>query len=419
MKRFAIILAWYALALPCSAADLTMTVDTALAEVPVNKVPLVSDSDFKSIQGAVAWDAAGMALRWHFVTTAGAYTVTSVTPTTAGAHDWTDQGDSGVYTIEIPASAGTINNDTEGFGWFTGVATGILPWTGPTIAFVPANIANSDVNGSDLREVDVTFVAGGAATTAGTIDANVVQVGGSTTPVTNLGVVFNTDFAANYDATLDRWNADMESIDDDATAASGTVTFPNATLASTTNITGGTITTTTNLTNLPTIPTDWITANGIAADAIDNSAIATDAIANAEISASAIGDAELAVSGSEFTAIPWNAAWDAEVESEVDDSLGSGTGTALSAVPWNANWDAEVQSEVADALAAATSEVTGVPSGTASMADMVRIMYQQQIYGGTVTATKKTYFDSGGSGEYEQDLSDNGTTYTESSANAP
>lgn len=35
-------------------------------------------------------------------------------------------------------------------------------------------------------------------------------------------------------------------------SASGTVTFPNATLASTTNITGGTITTVTNLTNDPT-----------------------------------------------------------------------------------------------------------------------------------------------------------------------
>ena len=34
------------------------------------------------------------------------------------------------------------------------------------------------------------------------------------------------------------------------------------------------------------------------------------------------------------------------------DALGAGTGTALTAVPWNANWDAEVQSEVQDALVA-------------------------------------------------------------------
>jgi len=45
--------------------------------------------------------------------------------------------------------------------------------------------------------------------------------------------------------------------------------------------------------------------------------------------------------GSSFTSIPWNAAWDAEVESEVDDSIGGGTGTALTAIPWNAAWSAE------------------------------------------------------------------------------
>jgi hypothetical protein len=42
----------------------------------------------------------------------------------------------------------------------------------------------------------------------------------------------------------------------------------------------------------------------------------------------------------------------AEVESEVDDSIGGGTGTALTAIPWNASWDAEVQSEVVDGLTA-------------------------------------------------------------------
>lgn len=48
--------------------------------------------------------------------------------------------------------------------------------------------------------------------------------------------------------------------------------------------------------------------------------------------------------------VAWNSAWDAEVESEVDDALGGGTGTALTSIPWNAAWDAEVQSEATDAL---------------------------------------------------------------------
>lgn len=54
--------------------------------------------------------------------------------------------------------------------------------------------------------------------------------------------------------------------------------------------------------------------------------------------------------GAGLTGIPWNSAWDTEVESEVDDALGGGTGTALTALPWNSAWDAEVQSEAADAI---------------------------------------------------------------------
>jgi len=116
--------------------------------------------------------------------------------------------------------------------------------------------------------------------------------------------------------------------------------------------------------------------------------------------------------GSSFTAIPWNASWDTEVQSEVQDAIeannldhlcktatgsadmttevvdnsilsriiangdtsafdpstdglqplrdhigngtnlteAGGTGDHLTAIPWNASWDAEVQSECADAL---------------------------------------------------------------------
>lgn len=43
--------------------------------------------------------------------------------------------------------------------------------------------------------------------------------------------------------------------------------------------------------------------------------------------------ARLGAAGSGLSAVPWNAAWDAEVESEVDDALGGGTGTALTGIP--------------------------------------------------------------------------------------
>jgi hypothetical protein len=119
---------------------LWMDVDAALAEVPVNEFPLV-DADL-AIQASVAYNAAGMDLVWNFVTPAGAQTQTAVTPTNSGDYLWTSQG-KGLYSIQAPASAGgTINNNTEGFGWFTGVATGILPWKGPTIGFRAAGLNN-------------------------------------------------------------------------------------------------------------------------------------------------------------------------------------------------------------------------------------------------------------------------------------
>ena len=146
-----------------------MDVDTALAEVPVNLLPLLDDTDFKAIENAIAYNAAGMALFWHFVTPAGTYTVTAVTPTTGGNYDWTDQGDAGIYTIEIPASGGaSINNDTEGFGWFTGKATGVLPWRGPVIGFRRAALNDLMIEGgtasTNLEDFfDGTGYAGGTA----------------------------------------------------------------------------------------------------------------------------------------------------------------------------------------------------------------------------------------------------------------
>ena len=120
--------------------ELIASVNVALSEVPVNIFPLIDDTDFKSLETAVAYNAAGMALKWNFFTVSGAFTQTSVTPTTSGTYDWAHQGGA-VYTIEIPASAGaSINNDTEGFGWFVGVATGVCPWRGPIIKFENAQV---------------------------------------------------------------------------------------------------------------------------------------------------------------------------------------------------------------------------------------------------------------------------------------
>ena len=145
-------------------ADIYFDVDAALSEVPVNIFPLTDDTDFKTRETSVAYNATGMDLVWNFVTTGGAMSQTAVTPTTGGAYDWVHIGD-GMYTIEIPASGGaTINNDTEGFGWFTGMATGVLPWRSPVFGFRAAALNNALIDGGDLLDVNVTHIADTAQT---------------------------------------------------------------------------------------------------------------------------------------------------------------------------------------------------------------------------------------------------------------
>src|SRR3972149_376098 len=149
--------------------DLWMDVDLALSEVPVNILPLIDDTDFKTREPAVTFDQAGMDLVWNFVTTGGAMTQTAVTPTAAGNYDWVNQGD-GMYSIEIPASGGvSINNDTEGFGWFTGFATGVLPWRGPVIGFRASGLNDALIDSaySTTRGLAGTALPAAAADAAG------------------------------------------------------------------------------------------------------------------------------------------------------------------------------------------------------------------------------------------------------------
>lgn len=161
--------------------DLWMDVDTALAAVPVNVMPLLDDTDFKTRETGIVYNQAGMDLVWNFVTTGGAYTQTAVTPTDGtGNYDWTHKGD-GMYSIEIPASGGaSINNDTEGFGWFTGICTGVLAWRGPVIGFRAAAVNNSLVDGATI-DVNATALANGVITAAkfaaGAIDAAAIATG--------------------------------------------------------------------------------------------------------------------------------------------------------------------------------------------------------------------------------------------------
>lgn len=147
-----------------------MDVDAALAAVPMNVMPLIDDTDFKTIEDSLVYNQSGLALKWNFVGTDGSFTQTAVTPTTGGGdYDWINKG-GGMYSIGIPASGGaSINNDTEGFGWFTGKCTGVLAWSGPRIGFRAAGLNNLliDLAYSATRGLGGTALPDAAADAAG------------------------------------------------------------------------------------------------------------------------------------------------------------------------------------------------------------------------------------------------------------
>lgn len=232
-------------------ADIDMDVDTAVV-VPVNIAPLTDSTDFKSREQDIAYNAEGMDLTWNFVTPAGATSCTAVTPTTGGNYDWAETvANKGMYCIEIPASGGaTINNDTEGTGWFTGLCTGVLPWRGPTIRF-------------RRKALNDMFVAGGTAST-------------------NLEDFFD---GTGYAGGTVKTKVDVETIKTQTVTCGAGVTV----LASV-----GTAATSTAQTG-----DGYALLNTELADLI----------------------ADIGTNGAGLTAIPWNAAWDAEVQSECTDAL--------------------------------------------------------------------------------------------------
>lgn len=237
--------------------DIYLDVDTALSEVPVNIMPLLDDTDFKTRETAIAYNAAGMDLVWNFVTSAGAFTQTAVTPTTAGNYDWTHQGD-GMYTIEIPASGGaSINNDTEGYGWFTGFVTGVLPWRGPIIGFRASAINDSLCDAGTTGLLSPT-------TAARTLDVTATGAAGI-----DWGNIENPTTAVNLSAT----NIDVDQVVASVSGAVGSVTG---------NV-GGNVTG-----SVGSIASGGITTASFAAGAINAAAIAADAIGASELASDAI-----------------------------------------------------------------------------------------------------------------------------------
>jgi hypothetical protein len=156
---------------------------------------------------------------------------------------------SGTTTVYVTGDAGTQAAGSVGSGAATHEGNGV--WS-----YAPAQAE------TNYTQVDFVFV-----------NTNAVNAGPSIYPTAydangryDVGAVAGTaqtarDLGAQLDAAVSTRMATY-------TQPTGflAATFP-ATVASTTNITAGTITTVTNLTNLPTIPANWLTAAGMDATA--------------------------------------------------------------------------------------------------------------------------------------------------------
>jgi hypothetical protein len=209
MKKLIVFLIILIVTVKCPAPDIWMDVDTALSEVPVNKEALVDVTDGYTIEDAIAYNAAGMNLTWNFVTTGAAFSSTAVTPTTGGDYDWAEHdADDGMYTIEIPASGGaSINNDTEGFGWFTGKCDATRTWTGPVIGFRKGDKNDLEIDDGTAQTNQDNFFDG-SGYVGGTIvsQADVTKWDNSTDGIANWVIVYSTDFTTGYNTALDMWN---------------------------------------------------------------------------------------------------------------------------------------------------------------------------------------------------------------------
>jgi hypothetical protein len=131
-------------------------VDTAIVVVVG---PLIDDTDFKSQETAIAYNAAGMSLDWIQEKTDGTTVKTDLTLTTGGTQDWTHLGN-GYYSVEITAA----QNNEEGIGWVGGLCTGVLPFESPHYDILPVQVYDSLVKATDKLDVDAYQVTSGAIT---------------------------------------------------------------------------------------------------------------------------------------------------------------------------------------------------------------------------------------------------------------
>ena len=121
-------------------------VDTAIIMVVG---PCIDDTNFKTLEEAITYDAVGMDISLIVEKTDGTTAITAITLTTGGVNDWTHK-DGGYYEIEITAA----QNTEEGVAFLRGICTGVLPFESPRYDIEIANVYDSLRKGIDNLIVD-------------------------------------------------------------------------------------------------------------------------------------------------------------------------------------------------------------------------------------------------------------------------
>jgi hypothetical protein len=141
------------------------------------------------------------------------------------------------------------------------------------------------------------------------------------------------------------------------------------------------------------------------------------AMASGVLTATAIASG--AFTAAKFAAGAFDAVWSVATRlltAGTNIVLAKGTGVT----GFNDVSSAQVNAEVVDALSTdAQAEPAGVPAANVSLSAKVNYVFKWMRNQIDVTATKKTFYNDSAVADAEKDLSDDGTTYSESELNAP
>lgn len=225
--------------------------------------------------------------------------------------------------------------------------------------------------------------------TSGVVKANTTQLGGSSTPVTNLTTIYSTDYASIYDTTNKVFKADTTRIAGSAVSTSTAQIGVNVVNAAGTAWGSGAIT-------AASIATDAITAAKIATDA--GTEIATAVWASGTRTLTALGSG--VITSSTFATGAIDAA-----------ALAADAGTEIGTAVW-ASTTRALTSTGLDAIS------TTAPSGVASnFREMVVQTWRMDFKKSTMSATQlKTYADDGTTVVTTQTIADSGTLQTRGAA---